>query len=103
MRGYMQPGASHQRQRIVADVPMAAARRSISVAVRARTSQPRQHRASVVRSDGYGWDAPVPNGARSRPNPLCPTREAGTILPKSNRPPRAAVLSDAIGAASAGW
>jgi hypothetical protein len=27
MRGYMQPGASHQRQRIVADVPMAAARR----------------------------------------------------------------------------
>jgi hypothetical protein len=87
IRGCMQPGASQQRQRIVADVRWPRRGAVLAARFRARTGQPRQHRASVVRSDGYGWDAPVPNGARSRPNPLCPTREAGTILPKSNRPP----------------
>jgi hypothetical protein len=77
----MQPGASRQRQRIVADVPMAAARRSTGGAVprkdepTAITSSKRHPVGSILLSWSHPHQSTVPA------NPCAP-REAGTILPK---------------------
>jgi hypothetical protein len=69
---------------------------------RARTSQPRQHRASVIRSDRYRCRALIPIRARSRPIPVPPHVRPGPFSANANGATSGAVLSDAIGVASVG-
>jgi hypothetical protein len=96
IRGYMQPGASRQRQRIVADVPMAAARRSTGGPVprkdepTATTSSKRHPVGSILLSRSHPHQRTVPANpcapharpgpfSRSTPPPLIESAHAGGV------------------------
>jgi hypothetical protein len=102
--GFTRPGASQQRQRIVAERTNG---RGAAFYWRLGSAQGRANRdnfeASVVRSEGYASRALIPIRARSRPIPRAPHARPGPFSPNASGATSGAVLSAAIGATPVGW